>query len=73
MTPEELMAIDPAELAKLSDAELGERLEPLIPTVRAAYIAKGEETITTNSGQKIGRRTVDRSVDMLANLLKIRN
>lgn len=63
------MCIDPAECAKLTDAELGERLKPLIPTVRMAYIAKGEDTITTNTGQKIGRKTVDRSAAMLANLL----
>lgn len=69
MLPDDLMAMDPAELEKLSDEQLAERLKPLIPTVRAAYIGKNEDVIVTPAGQRIGRKTVDRSVAMLTNLL----
>lgn len=45
MTPAQLLAIPPADLAKLSDAELAKRVEPLVPLARTAYSGP-----RTNSG-----------------------
>ena len=51
MTVTELLAIPPAQLAALSDAELAEKLSDLIPPSRAAYV--GPKTQTIRVGAKV--------------------
>lgn len=69
MTPAELMAIRPEELRDVSDDRLAESLSPLFPASRTPFIAKGEETITTNEGKRFSRRQVDSAVAQLSSIL----
>ncbi len=69
MTPAELMAIHPTELAKISDKELGERLAPLFPAVRAPYAGSREKIVTLPSGVRTSKRGLDKSAEMLASIL----
>lgn len=73
MTPAELMAIDPAEMARMSDAELGEKLAPLMPLARAAFAGKTDKVVTLPSGAKTTRAELDRNAMALANMLKLQS
>lgn len=63
------MAIHPAELAKLSDKELGELLAPLFPAVRSPFAGSREKLVTLPSGAKTSKRGLDKSAQMLASVL----
>lgn len=69
MTPEQLMAIHPAELNKLSDAELGEKLAPLFPMARALYAGPREQVITLPTGLRTTKKSMDRTAQLLQQLV----
>ena len=49
MKVEDLLLISPADLAKLTDAQLESKLELLIPSSRAAYIGPKTATVLVGS------------------------
>jgi len=49
MTVTDLLAIPPADLARLTDAELTAKLSPLFPLARSAYIGPKTATVMVGS------------------------
>lgn len=71
MTPAELLAIPPSELAQLDDTQLANLLAPLFPSVRAEYCGPREkDAIRLPNGNKVSQHSVQRDAATLLNMLK---
>lgn len=69
MTVHDLLSIPPSELALLSDTELADRLAPLIPQARAAYIGPRTGTIMVGD-RRVQRRAYQNKEKLVETLLK---
>lgn len=69
MNVNDLLSIPPSDLALLSDAELAEKLAPLIPQARAPYIGPRTGTIMVGD-RKVQRRAYQNKEKLIETLLK---
>lgn len=69
MNVHDLLSIPPADLAKLSDQELADRLAPLIPQARAAYIGPRTGTIMVGD-RRVQKRAYQNKEKLIETLLK---
>ncbi len=68
MTIKDILAISPEDLARLTDAELEEKLAPLIPLARAEYIGKRTETVIAGPA-KVSKREWNKKIAALDKIL----
>lgn len=68
MTLDDLSAIPPEDINKMSEADLMQLLAPLFPQARAPFAGKKEQRIIAAPGRYISRKAMD---DKVAQLLKM--
>jgi len=68
MKVEDLLSIPPSELAQLSDEQLADKLSPLFPLARAAYVGPRTGTVMVGD-RKVQKRSFQNKEKMLVALL----
>lgn len=68
MTLDDLLAIQPEDINKMSEGELITLLAPLFPQSRAPFAGKKETKVVTAPGRYVSRKAMD---DRVAQLIKM--